>query len=351
MSQEIALKSSAEIQMLSQTNAVRDYFRTGNVSGLTTDEKDTVLAKLCERYDLDVILRPFELISFQGKEKFYMTASATNQLAAQKRLTREVTALELDEPRGIAKCVVRVSEPNGRIETGSAYLSISRFVQDKSQPTGVRKVVAEGEDLANALAKLETKAKRRVTLAFFGVPDGDLGDDTGSFASVARPEVLADAGKAAAIAEASAPAAARDAEVLPATETKKPGRPKKATAAELTPEESAKVAEAVAAAQAQAPTPQMAKALEQEIATVATAQVTAQVAPSLVTYARAAHAQVLVAAADAVFGGAEWRTDAAKKELVKGAIAKLDGQVGCCVEGSQVPAPSFVLALKGAMGL
>lgn len=197
MSNEIAVLNT-------QSPAVAEYFRSGNVAGLAPQEKDVVLAKLCERYGLDVILRPFELISFKGVEKFYMTASATNQLAAQKQLSRTVTKTEIDVENGIARCFVEVKDPSGRIETGSAALSLFRFEQDRTAPKGVKKVLVDGEELANCINKLETKAKRRVTLAFFGVPDG-VGEDAAQLADIPRSQVMADAEVVQEIAKISPP--------------------------------------------------------------------------------------------------------------------------------------------------
>jgi hypothetical protein len=158
---------------MDNTPAISEYFRSGNVAQLNDKEKDIVLAKLCGRYGLDPILRPFDLLNLGGKAVFYMNASALNQLAAQKDLSRRITELKIDEEKMVAKCVCEVSAPaSGRTESATAWLSIGGYkrLDPKAPPT---RVLFEGEDLCNALMKVEAKAKRRATMAFFGTPDYD----------------------------------------------------------------------------------------------------------------------------------------------------------------------------------
>lgn len=316
-----------------QSVAVKEYFRSGNVSAMSPDEKDYVLAKLCERYGLDFVLRPFELISFRGVEKFYMTASATNQLAAQKSLSREVLDTTFDLEKGIASCAVRVSDPTGRAETGSAFINISRFVQDASMPSGVRKDVMSGEDLANALAKLETKAKRRVTMAFFGVPDGAM-DDEASFAPAGVAPVTT-AKIAADVKALSTSPTTPVVEAAPPAEKKTRGKKKAETQAE-TDELGTIEGEIVAAT------------TSVEVPTSKPAEVATEPEVVEVTYNRTLHAAYLVEAANTVYGSNAWMQDEAKKGAVKNAIPALHGAVAVTSNG--VLAPQFVATLKQLVG-
>lgn len=165
-------EGKAQTVVVIKTPAIAEYFRSGNVAQLDDMEKDYVLNKLCERYGLDPILRPFDLLNLGGKAVFYMNASALNQLAAQKDLSREITELAIDEEKMVVKCVCEVSSPSGRSESATAWLSIGGYkrLDPKAPPT---RVLFEGEDLCNALMKVEAKAKRRATMAFFGTPDYD----------------------------------------------------------------------------------------------------------------------------------------------------------------------------------
>jgi hypothetical protein len=153
--------------------AIQEYFRSGNLAQLSDQEKDFVLAKLCERYGLDPLLRPFDQLNLSGKSVFYMNASALNQLAAQKDLSREIVELAIDGQAMVAKCTCRVSSPSGRAETSTAWISLATFRKTDHKAPPFR-VLMEGEDFCNALMKVEAKAKRRATMAFFGTPDHDI---------------------------------------------------------------------------------------------------------------------------------------------------------------------------------
>lgn len=345
-------------ELAPQKAAIAEYFRSGNVAQLDTMGKDFVLQKLCQRYDLDPILRPFELISFQGQSKFYLTASATNQLAAQKDLTREVLSLEIDTERNIAKCVVKVSAPSGRVETGSAYISLERFEQDKNAPGGIKKVTASGETLANALAKLETKAKRRVTMAFFGVPENSVEDES-TMPESPRATVIESANTAANLAATSSPKlpevpkeSATPATTAPATEpAKRRGRQPKAEA--LTSEESAKVDAAVSAAQAAAPM----VVTSEKVGAAIVDEFAAEPAPVAekiehVVYDKPAHGKFVAAAGDIIFGNTDWRTkaeNAPTKNTIIAALPSLHGKVNVCIKGSDIPCDEFVSAIKGIL--
>lgn len=151
--------------------AVRAYLRTGDLAMLPDSEKDKVLLKMCEHYSLDPVLRPFILIKLNGKEVWYPTKAATDQVAAKFNLTREVIEIKENIERGILECRVKITQENSnRIETCVAAVSIMEFA--RNQATGkVEPQPMRGEAYANALMKVETKAKRRATLGWLGIAD------------------------------------------------------------------------------------------------------------------------------------------------------------------------------------
>lgn len=338
---------------------VREYFRSGNVAQLTQEEKDFVLSKLCERYGLDPILRPFDLISFQGSAKFYMTASATNQLANLKGLTREIIDLSIDEAKLLAKCTVVVRDPQGRSETANAFIAVSKFLPPTKDNPQMRKVMLEGEDLANALMKLETKAKRKATLSFFGVMDAgadyeDRPTATQIQPDVSRPQVMADVAEAQKVvasptAPATAPAPMPTAEEIlsPATPEKKRGRPPKAQATPTQENNVIDVEASIPTVQTATPTAPVPVPVEIpiEIEPIIPAPVAAPKVAK-VKYSRTQHATQLIGTATEIFGDAGWHSDPAKKEAVKAAIPELDGKVALFEEGSAVVLPEFKAALK-----
>lgn len=156
--------------------AVRAYLRTGDLSFLPDYEKEKVLLKMCDHYSLDAVLRPFILIKLNGKEIWYATKAATDQVAAKFNLTREVVEIKENLERGIIECKVKISQENSnRTETCIAAVSIIEFGRDPSGKVEARPM--RGEAYANALMKVETKAKRRATLGWLGIADMQDNDD------------------------------------------------------------------------------------------------------------------------------------------------------------------------------
>ncbi len=152
------------------SNGMRAYLRTGDLGMLPEQEKDKVLIKMCEHYCLDPVLRPFILIKLNGKEVWYPTRSATDQVAARFNLTREVIEIKENIERGILECRVRISsEGSGRVETCIAAVPIIEFGRD--QGGKIVGHIMKGEAYANALMKVETKAKRRATLGWLGIAE------------------------------------------------------------------------------------------------------------------------------------------------------------------------------------
>lgn len=152
------------------SDGMRAYLREGDLSRLPLAEKDRVLVKMCEHYSLDPILRPFILIKLNGKEVWYPTKSATDQVAAKFNLTREIVEIKENVDRGILECRVRISaEGSNRVETCIAAVPIIEFGRNEKGVI-VGKIMA-GEAYANALMRVETKAKRRATLGWLGIAE------------------------------------------------------------------------------------------------------------------------------------------------------------------------------------
>lgn len=366
MNQVVPVQNS----VVSMENAsVREYFRSGNVAQMSEVEKDYVLARLCEKYGLDPILRPFDLISFQGGQKFYMTASATNQLANAKGLSRQVLNLTIDDTRMIARCTVEVKDPNGRSEVANGFIAVSKFQQPpKGDTSGIpKKVPLDGDDLANALLKLETKTKRRATLSFFGVMDaaGDYEDRPVvqpiipqlSAPQLPRAQVVAEA-------ETVAGAVLTNAEINSTSANPPPppiprrGRPPKGqepTAAQVeakkqVDERLAGSAAHTAEVEAQIPTievpPPPPPPPVRQAPPPPPPPVRAVPAVSYVKYSRTQNARQLVDTASKIFNDPNWASDEVKKSAVKAAIPELDGRVNLFVEGKTEILPTFENAMK-----
>lgn len=124
----------------------------GDISQLTQPEKVQYYNSLCQRIGLDPMTQPFEIVKFQGKEVLYARKGATEQLRALHGIS--VTAMTSQHLSDCFVVQVTVQNAKGRVDFGTGAVSIAN---------------KKGDDLANALMKAETKAKRRATLSICGL--------------------------------------------------------------------------------------------------------------------------------------------------------------------------------------
>jgi len=108
--------------------------------------------RLCQSLKLNPLTRPFDYILYQGKLCLYPNKNCSEQLrkihgVSIKIILRETTDM-------IHTIIVNAKDNTGREDESSACLDITGF---------------KGINLANALMKCETKAKRRVTLSICGL--------------------------------------------------------------------------------------------------------------------------------------------------------------------------------------
>jgi len=124
----------------------------GDISALKPDEKVAYYRSVCERVGLDPATQPFQLLTLQGKQILYASKSATEQLSKVHGVSHEVRDRQTVDSVFIV--YVRASLPGGRFTDASGAVNIGG---------------AKGDNLANALMKAETKAKRRATLSLLGL--------------------------------------------------------------------------------------------------------------------------------------------------------------------------------------
>lgn len=131
---------------------VESLVMKGDISALSPEHRVRYYVQTCEGLGLNPHSQPFAFLRLNGKEVMYATRGATDQLAAMHRIDREI----IDGPKiidiagqKVAYCVAKGTHPNGRTETATATLVVT--------------------DPANLYMKLETKAKRRVTLSILGL--------------------------------------------------------------------------------------------------------------------------------------------------------------------------------------
>lgn len=125
----------------------------GDLSKLTPAQRVEYYSRVCQSLGLNPLTRPFQYIKLQNKLTLYATRDATDQL--RRKLNISVRPVRREFVLGDTLYVVEVeAELAGRKDFATAAVAVKGL---------------EGDALANALMKAETKAKRRVTLSIAGL--------------------------------------------------------------------------------------------------------------------------------------------------------------------------------------
>jgi len=125
---------------------------SGDCSKLNDRQKTEYYKARCDAAGLDPRSQPFEFVSLQGKLRLYATKAATDQLAAIHGVRATIVSRETVD--GIHVVTVRVEARDGRQTEDVGALNIKG---------------KQGDDLANAMMKTVTKAKRRAILSLCGL--------------------------------------------------------------------------------------------------------------------------------------------------------------------------------------
>lgn len=148
MSNELTTEVSAEI--------INSLILTGDLSGLKPAQQTQYYIAVCKSIDINPLTQPFAIITYNGKKVLYATKGCTQQLAGSRMINTEVKNRETKDTVYIVS--VRATDNKGRFTDEDGVVSI---------------VGLKGIELANAMMKATTKAKRRSVLALcgLGMPD------------------------------------------------------------------------------------------------------------------------------------------------------------------------------------
>lgn len=124
----------------------------GDLGALSAQERVSYYRKVCESLGLNPFTKPFDYIKLNGKLTLYAKRDATDQL--RKRDGVSVTIVSREKIDDLYAVTARATTSDGRSDESIGAVSIAGL---------------KGENLANALMKAETKAKRRVTLSIVGL--------------------------------------------------------------------------------------------------------------------------------------------------------------------------------------
>lgn len=124
----------------------------GDLSKMNEVQKVDYYNSFCKHLKLNPLTQPFQIINMKGKLVMYARKDATDQL--RKIYGVSVTKLEKEEVAGIYMVTAYVKDRSGREDSSIGAVSIANL---------------QGEALANAVMKAETKSKRRATLSICGL--------------------------------------------------------------------------------------------------------------------------------------------------------------------------------------
>uniref|UniRef100_A0A6M3LIW9 Uncharacterized protein n=1 Tax=viral metagenome TaxID=1070528 RepID=A0A6M3LIW9_9ZZZZ len=151
---------------------IADIVLNGDLSRLKPEQKVEYYNRFCESLGLNPLTRPFQYIKLSGKEVLYATKDATEQLRKLNGVS--ITDIKRDPVGDVCLVTVHGVDKTGRtdVATGAVPMVYPERYKDKSgnwvnHPRAGKSLT--GDDLANALMKTETKAKRRLTLSICGL--------------------------------------------------------------------------------------------------------------------------------------------------------------------------------------
>jgi len=137
-------------------DAVELTLMQGDLSRLSLPERRSYVKAICDSLGLNLLTRPFDYLSLDGKLVLYTKKEATEQLRKNNNVSLEILDRQFLNELYIVRA--KATMPNGRTDeaTGVVYV-------------GSGANLMKGNALANAVMKAETKAKRRVTLSICGL--------------------------------------------------------------------------------------------------------------------------------------------------------------------------------------
>lgn len=124
----------------------------GDLAKLSPTDRVSYYRRVCESVGLNPLTQPFSYINLNGKLTLYARKDATDQL--RKLYGVSLSIVGRDRLDDVYVVTARATLPDGRTDESTGVVTLGSL---------------KGDNLANALMKAETKAKRRVTLSICGL--------------------------------------------------------------------------------------------------------------------------------------------------------------------------------------
>lgn len=126
---------------------------TGDMKGLSQDERLAYFKARCEHAGLDPLSAPFEWMTLQGKLTLYAKKTATDQLSSLHKLKVTIVSDKVIMD-SVYVVRARAEAPDGRVKEEDGAVPVKGL---------------DPQALANAVMKASTKAARRAVLAITGL--------------------------------------------------------------------------------------------------------------------------------------------------------------------------------------
>jgi len=147
----------------------------GDLSVLRPEQKLQYLNAVCDSVGLNPLTRPFDYLELNGKLVLYATKACTDQLRSIHKIS--VNIVQREKHGDVYVVTARAKNAEGREdESTGAVALIKEDFEWVTSGSGKKYKKMKGtftpmtpDEMANAMMKAETKAKRRVTLSICGL--------------------------------------------------------------------------------------------------------------------------------------------------------------------------------------
>lgn len=146
------IRIMSELTVTNNAEIVERVVLQGDLSRLSSVERVAYYRAVCDSVGLNPLTKPFDYIKLNGKTVLYAKRDATDQLRKKHNVSVNIT--KRDYINDVYIVTAKAKMPNGREDESTGVVAIKGF---------------QGDKLANALMKAETKSKRRVTLSIVGL--------------------------------------------------------------------------------------------------------------------------------------------------------------------------------------
>jgi len=145
-------------ETISVAEGVEKVLIQGDLTPLSPEQRLSYYHAVCKSLGLNPLTRPFDYIAFKATDTspakliLYAKKDCTEQLRKIRRISCTNVKRQIDD--GLVIAEADVQDGQGRVDHGTGVVPIHGL---------------NGKDLANAIMKAETKAKRRATLSICGL--------------------------------------------------------------------------------------------------------------------------------------------------------------------------------------